>query len=86
MAGSMMGSPQPTQNKGLWWGYEHVNGSIQAKRFSEDRDIEDAKESDFVKRVSTRFWATSRGHALEQLKRRFNSIETARKPRLKLSF
>mgnify|MGYP003589294431 CR=1 FL=1 len=34
-----------------WWGYIHENGSLQIKRFLDDRDLEDACESPFVKRI-----------------------------------
>lgn len=32
----------------LWWGYKHTSGTYQAKRYFDERDIQDANESDFV--------------------------------------
>ncbi len=34
-----------------WWGYKHVNGSFHAKRFFDDKDLQEARESDFVEQV-----------------------------------
>lgn len=48
-----------------WWGYLHVNGTIQPKRYFGPRDIEDALASDFVARVFPPFQANSRSHAIE---------------------
>lgn len=50
-----------------WWGYQHVNGEIQVKRFFDARDIRDAEESNFVKRVFTPFTADSREDALHHI-------------------
>lgn len=35
-------------SKLLWWGYRHIDGSVHIKRFFDDRDIQEADESDFV--------------------------------------
>lgn len=49
-----------------WWGYRHTSGSVQAKRFFDDRSsIEDAYESDFVSQVVEPFEADSREAALK---------------------
>ncbi len=51
-----------------WWGYRHTNGSIQAKRWWNDPlDLEEARESSFVKTVSLPFEAWGRDDALKQL-------------------
>ena len=34
-----------------WWGYIHKNGSTHLKRFFSDLDIQEAKESPFVREV-----------------------------------
>ena len=34
-----------------WYAYAHINGSIHAKRYSDQRDIDEANESGFVKEV-----------------------------------
>ena len=44
-----------------WWGYVHANGSIQIKRwFGDQRDIDEAKESDFVENTYGPFKAVGR--------------------------
>jgi len=55
-----------------WWGYLHSNGSIQAKRFFDQKDIEAARESDFVLAVSWVFNAVNREDALMQLEEIFS--------------
>lgn len=50
-----------------WWGYQHVNGSLQVKRFFDARDLVDAMDSDFVVKVIQVFDATDRADALEKL-------------------
>lgn len=51
----------------LWWGYRHVNGSVQAKRYFDERDIEDAQESDFVSSIVLPFKAKGREEALKHI-------------------
>lgn len=50
-----------------WWGYKHVNGSLQAKRYFEDQDwvLDDAYESPFVDQVVRPFKAEGREEALK---------------------
>ncbi len=43
------GGPIMTDDKIMWWGYEHVNGSYHAKRYFDEADLKEARESDFVK-------------------------------------
>ena len=54
-------------NKLQWWGYVHTNGSLQAKRYFDKRDLEDAYESDFVAQVIQPFDASGREEALEHI-------------------
>ena len=54
-----------------WWGYLHVNGSIKAKRFFDHKDIDEARESDFVLAVSWVFNAVNCEDALIQLEEIF---------------
>ena len=54
-----------------WWGYLHINGSIQAKRFFDNKDIDEARDSDFVLATSWAFDAVNRKDALRQLKEIF---------------
>lgn len=60
---------EDTSNKWLtsvqWWGYKHINGSFQAKRFFDPEDISEARSSDFVESVFGPFLANNREHALE---------------------
>ena len=51
-----------------WWGYLHINGRIQAKRFWKQWEIDEARESDFVVATSYVFDAVDRDDALRQLK------------------
>jgi hypothetical protein len=59
-----------TMNK--WWGYVHMNGSIQVKRYFDLRDLDEARESDFVARVFVPFLAQDRQSALDRLNRIVN--------------
>ena len=57
-----------TQNKKLlWWGYLHTNGSIQAKRYFDKRDIEDANQSPFCDIVIRPFLASDREDAIRYM-------------------
>lgn len=56
--------------KNTWWGYRHANGTYQAKRYFDKRDIEDAIESPFCKEVVTAFEARDREEALSIIKER----------------
>lgn len=45
---------EPEDNRIMWWGYRHVDGSCQAKPYHPkwgDTDIDDAFDSPFVKSV-----------------------------------
>lgn len=55
-----------------WWGYKHINGSYQAKRYFDDQDLKDAYSSDFVESVTGPFEAFDRNDALEIVKSRIN--------------
>lgn len=52
-----------------WWGYRHVEGTIQAKRYFAPIDIEEAEASPFVRVVVGPFFAKSREEALDIVKR-----------------
>lgn len=56
----------------LWWGYLHINGSIQVKRYFDDRDLDEAIESPFVSRVITKFQANDRDQALQIISNKLN--------------
>jgi len=51
----------------LWWGYVHVNGSLQVKRFFSEDDLDDARSSPFVDEVIRPFEAESREDAINKL-------------------
>lgn len=51
-----------------WWGYLHTNGNIQAKRYFDRRDIDEAWESDFVKLAFGPFLASNRTKAIAYIK------------------
>jgi hypothetical protein len=46
-----------------WWGYKHIDGSIQVKRYFDERDVQDAMESDFVVSIVHPFDAIDRSEA-----------------------
>ena len=50
-----------------WWGYIHVNGSPQVKRYFSKLDIEEAHESPFCEKVYGPFDATDREGAFKEL-------------------
>jgi len=51
----------------LWWGYLHTDGSLQAKRYFQPLDIEEAIESPFVVQALGPFKAKSRDGAIAYL-------------------
>lgn len=53
-----------TEAKLQWWGYLHVNGTVQVKRFFDQGDLTEARGSDFVERVVGPFDATDRSDAI----------------------
>jgi hypothetical protein len=53
----------------LWWGYLHVNETIQAKRYFGPEDLKEAHESQFVAKVVGPFPAEDREDALHIVKR-----------------
>jgi len=55
-------------NKNKWWGYIHSNGSLQIKRYFDQRDIEVAKESSFVLHTIGPCEAITRDDAEKKLK------------------
>ncbi len=48
-----------------WWGYKHINNSIQVKRYFSQLDLDEAHESPFVQRVFHPFKAKDRDDALK---------------------
>jgi len=55
-------------NELLWWGYLHTEGTLQVKRYFDSRDLEEAKESDFVVAVHGPWPAKNREEAITKLK------------------
>ena len=52
----------------LWWGYQHISGTYQAKRYFDKQDVQEAYESPFVKNVVGPFKAKDRIDAIEIIK------------------
>lgn len=52
----------------LWWGYRHSAGSVQAKRFLDSKDIDEAHASPFCESVVGPFAATSREEAIKRVR------------------
>lgn len=50
--------------KNLWWGYKHTSGTLQAKRYFDKLDVEEANQSPFCEVVVGPFEADSRDEAL----------------------
>jgi len=50
--------------KDWWWGYRHVNETIQAKRYFSEDDLKEARQSDYVAKVCGPFPAQDREEAL----------------------
>lgn len=55
------------KNYQSWWGYLHVNGSIQVKRYWDEKDLQEARESPFVQQVFESFSASDRQDAVKKL-------------------
>jgi hypothetical protein len=49
----------------LWWGYIHVRGTVQAKRYYDPLDLQEARESPFCQKVIGPFEAENREQALK---------------------
>lgn len=56
----------------LWWGYKHISGTYQAKRYYDERDTQEAEESEFVAQVVYPFRASDRDQAIEYIKSQTN--------------
>jgi hypothetical protein len=54
--------------KATWWGYKHINGSIQVKLYFGKMDLLEADESPFVRKVFQPFEAESREDAIKIIK------------------
>lgn len=59
-----------SNNEHLWWGYKHIRGSYQAKRYWGDQDLDDARDSPFCEEVVGPFTATDRDQALSIVEQR----------------
>jgi len=56
-----------------WYGYMHIHGPLHAKRFFDDKDLQEARESDFVEAVTGPFWAKDREHAIQIVEERLDT-------------
>ena len=59
----------------LWWGYRHINGSYQVKRYFNELDLQDAEESNMVGRVFQPFPSKGREEALEEIEEKDKSLK-----------
>ena len=59
-------------SENLWWGYKHTSGTLQAKRYFDKQDTNEAEQSPFVAQVVYPFKAESRDEALEYIKNQTN--------------
>lgn len=48
----------------LWWGYKHISGTYQAKRYWGASELQEAQRSDFVDQVVQPFNCKNRDEAL----------------------
>jgi hypothetical protein len=55
-----------------WYGYQYSNGEFQAKRYFDELDIIEARESPFVKGVTEAFDASNRDDALRIVRERLS--------------
>lgn len=62
-------------SKFLWWGYRHISGTLQAKRYFEPLDIQEAHESPFCAEVVGPFEASDRDEALNIVAELTNGIK-----------
>lgn len=51
-----------------WWGYLHENNTLQVKRFFDQEDLIEARQSPFVKAVFGPLECKDREDALKKLK------------------
>lgn len=59
----------------MWWAYLHTSGSIHVKRYYTHKDLEDARESPFVRNFMGPFEAASRLDAVKVAQQAFDHIE-----------
>lgn len=59
-----------SENRNLWWGYVHTSGTLQAKRYFDPLDIQEAHQSPFCEQVVGPFEAKDRDEALEIVKQK----------------
>ena len=60
------------KNQNLWWGYKHISGTLQAKRYFDKLDTDEAESSPFVERVVYPFYAKDRDEALKHIEEQTN--------------
>jgi hypothetical protein len=51
-----------------WWGYIHTDDSIHAKRYFDEGDLREARESDFVDRICPPFEAETPADAFKHVR------------------
>lgn len=58
--------------KPMWWGYMHINGHIQVKRYFDIEDIREADSSPFCKETFDPFEAENRDEAIRIIQDKIN--------------
>ena len=61
----------------LWWGYEHTNGSLHTKRYFDERDIDEARQSPFVREAYGPWECTTKERADQMLRDDINRRKRA---------
>jgi len=65
----------PEKTTQTWWGYKHISGTYQAKRFFEALDITEARQSPFCDIIVEPFEAKDRDEALEIIKLKADGLK-----------
>lgn len=64
--------------KNLWWGYKHVSGTYQAKRYFDALDLTEARMGNLCSLVIDPFEADNRDEALKIVEDKCNQINGAK--------
>jgi len=57
-----------------WWGYVHIDGSLQVKRYFSAKDLTEARESPFVESVYGPWEVNGRDDAISKLKQEIDYL------------
>ena len=68
------------EEKLLWWGYKHISGTYQAKRYFGPLDTDEARDSPFCEQVVGPFPAKDREEALQSVKEKTDRLPNLKDP------